>query len=263
MLIEERKNYIVQLLESQSSVTVKDLSAKFGMSEVSVRKLLMQMEQDGLLRRCWGGAVRCSNVSQELAYTDKENRRLEEKRSIAYAAYDQIKDGETVYVDCGTTSFQLAKLIVEGDKKLVVCTNAFNILAELRKRPDIQAIMIGGELRPAIYSCVGFLAVRMLEMIVVDRAFITGDHFSLEHGFSVSNMQDLQVKQSVLKSAKRNYVIMDSSKYGDDSMAVFAPLGVAKNLITDWHLSEEICGRFESLGTRVIRAQEKTYKTIF
>ncbi|MEG0902424.1 MAG: DeoR/GlpR transcriptional regulator, partial [Clostridia bacterium] len=129
-----------------------------------------------------------------------------------------------IYIDCGTTSFELVKLVVSGEKRLNVCTNAFNILAELRKAPEIQATMIGGELRPTIYSCVGPLAVKMLEMIVVDRAFVTGDHFSLSHGFSVSTFRDSEVKRAVFLASKRNYIIMDSSKYGDDSMAIIGKL---------------------------------------
>lgn len=255
MLLEDRKDYIIRQLEKQPSITVKELSAAFDMSEVTVRKLLMQMEQEGMLKRSWGGAVRITNAAHELPYTDKENKCLMEKRAIARAAYDRIMDGETIYIDCGTTSFELVKLVVSGDKHLIVCTNAFNILAELRKAPEIQSIMIGGELRPAIYSCVGPLAVTMLKMIVVDRAFITGDHFSLNHGFSVSTLKDADVKRAVFTVAKRNYIIMDSSKYGDDSMAIMGGVSDGHTLITDWRLPEEICREFEKRGTRVISAK--------
>ena len=255
MLLEDRKNYIISKLEKQPSITVKEISAALGVSEVTVRKLLIQLEQEGTLKRSWGGAVRLTNAAQELPYTDKENKCLMEKRAIARAAYDMIMDGETIYIDCGTTSFELAKLVVSGDKQLIVCTNAFNILAELRKAPRIQSIMIGGELRPAIYSCVGPLAVKMLKMIVVDRAFVTGDHFSLTHGFSVSTLTDAELKRVVFSVAKRNYIIMDSSKYGDDSMAIIGDVSDGHTLITDWQLPEEICREFEKRGTRVIAAK--------
>jgi DeoR/GlpR family transcriptional regulator of sugar metabolism len=255
MLLEDRKEFIIEKMKKQPSITVKELRATFGVSEVTVRKLLVQMEQEGTLKRSWGGAVRITNAAHELAYEDKENKNLMEKRAIARVAYDLIKDGETVYIDCGTTSFELVKLVVTGNKRLIVCTNAFNILAELRKAPEIQSIMIGGELRPTIYSCVGPMANKMMEMIVVDRAFVTGDHFSLDHGFSVSALKDADMKKAVFRAAKRNYIIMDSSKYGDDSMAIMAGVSDGYTLITDWQLSNEIAHEFEKRGTRILVAK--------
>lgn len=255
MLLEDRRDYILGKLESQPSITVRELSATFGMSEVTVRKLLVQMEKEGLLKRSWGGAVRITNAAHELPYTDKENKCLAEKRAIARAAYDMIRDDETIYIDCGTTSFELVKLVVSGDKHLIVCTNAFNILAELRKAPEIQSIMIGGELRPAIYSCVGPMTIKMLEMIVFDRAFVTGDHFSVDHGFSVSALRDAEVKRAVFGVSKRNYIIMDSSKFGDDSMAIMGKLSDGYTLISDWRLPEEARRDIEKHGTRVIAAE--------
>lgn len=258
MLLEDRKDYIIKQLDKQASITVKEISAALEVSEVTVRKLLIQMEKEGALKRSWGGAVRISNAAHELPYTDKESKCLIEKKAIAKAAYDLIKDGETIYIDCGTTSFELVKLVISGDKKLIVCTNAFNILAELCKAPGIQSIMIGGELRPTIYSCVGAMAEKMLEMIVVDRAFVTGDHFSLKHGFSVSAISDAALKKAVFSAAKRNYIIMDSSKYGDDSMAIMGGVGDGYTLITDWWLPKDICNDFEKRGTRVIAAEKIT-----
>ena len=255
MLLEDRKEYIIERMKNQPSITVKELRTAFGVSEVTVRKLLIQMEQEGTLKRSWGGAVRITNAAHELPYEDKENKCLMEKRAIARAAYDLIKDGETIYIDCGTTSFELVKLVIAGNKRLIVCTNAFNILAELRKAPEIQSIMIGGELRPAIYSCVGPMAVRMMKMIVVDRAFVTGDHFSLNRGFSVSMLKDADMKRAVFASGKRNYIIMDSSKYGDDSMAIMGEVSDGYTLITDWQLPDEIAHEFEKRGTRVIIAK--------
>ena len=255
LLLEDRKEYILEKIKKQPSVTVKELCAAFEVSEVTVRKLLVQMEQEGTLKRCWGGAVRITNAAHELAYEDKENKNLMEKRAIAKAAYDLIRDGETIYIDCGTTSFELVKLVIAGNKRLIVCTNAFNILAELRRAPEIQSIMIGGELRPAIYSCVGPMAVKMMQMIVVDRAFVTGDHFSLDHGFSVSALKDADMKNAVFSAAKRNYIIMDSSKYGDDSMAIMGDVTAGYTLITDWQLSNEVAQEFEKRGTRVVIAK--------
>ncbi|MFR7743710.1 MAG: DeoR/GlpR family DNA-binding transcription regulator [Acutalibacteraceae bacterium] len=111
MAAEERRKYILSTLEQYGSVTVSELSEHFGISEVSVRKLLISLEQDSLLQRTWGGAVRTARTTAELPYQVRESKYLQEKMAIARAAYDMINDGDSVYLDSGTTTFELAKLL--------------------------------------------------------------------------------------------------------------------------------------------------------
>ena len=123
VLADNRKEYILRKLEERSFVRVNELSRELELSEATVRKLLMQMEEEGLLKRNWGGAVAVSGVATEFPYQDKMSKQLTEKRSIAQAAYDLIGDGETVFLDSGTTTGQLAKLIAKGPRRnIVVCT---------------------------------------------------------------------------------------------------------------------------------------------
>lgn len=114
MAAEERRKYILSMLEQYGSVTVSELSEHFGISEVSVRKLLISLEQDSLLQRTWGGAVRTARTTAELPYQVRESKYLQEKMAIARAAYDMINDGDSVYLDSGTTTFELAKLLCNG-----------------------------------------------------------------------------------------------------------------------------------------------------
>ena len=97
MAAEERRKYILSMLEQYGSVTVSELSEHFGISEVSVRKLLISLEQDSLLQRTWGGAVRTARTTAELPYQVRESKYLQEKMAIARAAYDMINDGDSVY----------------------------------------------------------------------------------------------------------------------------------------------------------------------
>ena len=153
MVAQERRNYILRQLEEKSSVTVAELSGALALSEVTVRKLLMAMEREGRLKRTWGGAVCAHGSLRELSHREKEALHLEEKKAIARAAYDCIADGEAVFLDCGTTTIQLARLIIAGPKRgVMVCTNAINIAMELARAPDIHSIVIGGELRGNILS---------------------------------------------------------------------------------------------------------------
>ena len=236
---------------------VTELSRELELSEATVRKLLMQMEEEGLLKRNWGGAVGVSGVATEFPYKDKMSKQLNEKRAIGQAAYDMIGDGETVFLDSGTTTGQLARLIARGPKRnIVVCTNALNILNELLKAEDIRTIMIGGEFRHSIYSCVGPLSTLVMSGLAFDKAFITGSHFTLNRGFSTPELREASTKQCALKMARYKVVLMDSDKFGKDSMVIVAPPDRVDMLITDWHIKSEVAAQFESLGVEVIAAEE-------
>lgn len=104
--------------------------------------------------------------------------------AIARAAYECISDGEAIFLDSGTTTIQLARLIVTGSKRdIMVCTNSIHIAMELSRVRDLQVIVTGGELRSNIYSCVGAITEAVLGRLYFDKGFVTGNHFTLEHGF--------------------------------------------------------------------------------
>lgn len=254
---EERKKYILERLKISSSVSVAELSEAFGLSEVSVRKLLSGMEQEGTLKRTWGGAVSAYGSLREFSHQENENRQMEEKRAIAREAYGCIGDGEAVFLDSGTTTLELAKLIVAGEKrKIVPCTNNIFIAAELAKAGDMRSIIIGGELRTNIYSCVGSLAQQALSGLFFDKGFISGNHFTLERGFSTPTLGEAQLKRQVLAASKESFLLMDYTKYGDDSMVQIAPPDGIDVLITDWHMPESVAQGFREKNVKVITAQK-------
>ena len=258
MVAQERRNYILRQLEEKSSVTVAELSGALALSEVTVRKLLMAMEREGRLKRTWGGAVCAHGSLRELSHREKEALHLEEKKAIARAAYDCITDGEAVFLDCGTTTIQLAHLIIEGPKRnILVCTNAINIAMELARARDIHSIVIGGELRGSILSCVGGLAEWSLQRLFFDKGFVSGNHFTIEHGFSAPIFPEAELKRRVLSVSKEKFILMDYSKYGDDSLVQIAPANEIDTLITDWRAPEELAQSFGEKGVKVIRAPKE------
>ena len=220
---EERRSYILKQLNDKSSVTVSELSEAFGLSEVSVRKLLVSMEQEGVLKRTWGGAVSAYGSLREFSHQEKEFLHKEEKTAIARAAYDCISDGEAVFLDSGTTTIQLARLMVTGPKRnIMVCTNSIHIAMELSKAGDLQVIVTGGELRANIYSCVGSLAAAALDQLYFD---------------------------------KEKFILMDYTKFGDDSLVSIAPPEGVDVLITDWHMPKSVADEFLAKGVKVIAAR--------
>lgn len=256
MAKNDRKGYVLQRLRTQSSVTVAELSEAFQLSEVSVRRLLDLMEREGSIRRTWGGAVSALGSTGEPTYEEKSVRHLQEKQAIAQRAYALINDGDAVYLDSGTTTLQLARLIAQGHKrKVFVCTNALNIAYAFQAAEDMEVVLVGGVFHHRILSCGGGMARDMLSRLYFDKGFLASSHFSLEQGFTTPNIAEAEVKRAVLSSAKETFVLADFSKYGNASLSLIAPCEGIGTLITDWRASTDIMEQFEAKGLRVIRAQ--------
>ncbi len=256
MTQDERRRYILEQLQKKSSITVSELSEAFSLSEVSIRKLLAGMEQEGVLKRTWGGAVSAYGSLREFSHQENQVRRITEKRAIAREAYACIQDGEAVFLDSGTTTLELAKLIAAGPKRQIVpCTNNIFVAMELAKAADIRSIIVGGELRTNIYSCVGYLAEQALANFFFDKGFLSGNHFTLERGFSTPTLGEAELKKKLLSISKEKFVLMDSAKFGDDSMVLIAPPEGVDVLITDWHIPRKVIDGFEEKEVKVIAAQ--------
>ena len=256
MISDDRQDYIINLLATRSSVSVSELSETLRISEVSVRKLLNAMEHDGKIKRTWGGAVSVYGSLNEFSHKEKEPVRLEEKKAIAIAAYDCINDGDAVFLDCGTTNEQLAKIIKNGSKRnILVGTNAINIVNELIEAEDIHMIVVGGEFRHKILSCVGNFAEDMLSHLFFDKGFISGNHLTIEHGFTTPNLQEAQLKKMMMKYCKEHYIVLDHSKFGDDSWGLIAPTSELNTIITDWKTPAEFIKQLRDCGVKVIQGQ--------
>lgn len=258
MNLEDRKAAILWMLESQSSVSVSELSEKFKISEVSIRKQLVTMEREGSIRRTWGGAVSAHGSLNEFSHEEKETRNLEEKQAMAQAAYDLINDGDAVFLDSGTTTLQLARLLAAGDKRRVmIVTNALNIALEFRAAEDIEVVLIGGQFRHRILCCTGFFTMEALKHLYFDKGFVTGNHFTEERGFTTPSLQEAEMKRRVIEISKESYILMDYSKYGDDSLSLIAPCEAVDFIITDWRIPEGKIRQFAEKNVQVVAAQKK------
>lgn len=257
MLLEDRKEYILKLLQERASVSVSELSEIFSISEVSVRKLLMTMESEGQLRRTWGGAVSSYGSLREPCHQEKVPKNLEEKKAIARAAYDCISDGDAIFIDCGTTTIQLVYLLKKQPKRnIMVATDGLNIAMELAGVAGMQVIMIGGEVRENVLSCSGSFAEQALKSLFFDKGFISGNHITFEHGFTTPTLQEAKLKSLMIAACKEHYLLLDSSKFGDDSLALIAPARALDTIITDWHAPAEDLRHLRENGVRVIEGQK-------
>lgn len=251
-VMEERKQYILSVLEHKGSVSVSELSEQFEISEVSVRKLLMSLEKEHLLRRRWGGAVKPTRTMNELTYQTRETINLREKIAIAEMAYNSIEDGDSIYLDSGTTTLELAKMIKNGSKRnILVATNALDHAKELVGQNEIRIIMIGGEVRHDARACNGYLTKDAISQMIFDKGFIGIEHISTERGITTPNMPEAELKRAIIKSSKKSIVLADYSKFWNDSLIQIAPAGKVYRVITDWHISPEEVTQFKAKGIEI------------
>lgn len=250
MLTVEKRNLILSILEKKAVVTVPELSEALNTSEVTVRKMLNSMDEQGLLRRTRGGAVNISTIC-EFEEKEKEKKNIEEKKAIAKKAYSLIQNSDTVFIDAGSTTLELVKEIKNGTKRdIVVITNALNIAFELLDADDIELVFIGGNVRHKIMSCVGGFAESAIRSLCIDKAFLGCNSVTVETGVTTPNLYEAQVKQCVLQSANESILLTDSTKFGHTSMARISPLKNFTRLITDKNIPNR--GEVEATGVDLV-----------
>lgn len=257
MLTEERRGAIVSLLQRQGKVQVKELSRRFKTSEVTIRADLKELHRRGMVFRSHGGAVVPSlvtNLNAErnaLSLQERSTKRSDEKARIGSAAAELINDGETIILDSGTTTHEIAKRI-KAHNDLTVITNGVNIAAELAGNRNIQIILLGGVLRHNALSVVGHFAEEMLSHLTADKLFIAADGCTLEYGISTSKFEESKINQAMFGIARERYLVADSSKFGQNSLSRIASLWELDGVVTDEKLPSQYAAEIKSHGIDLI-----------
>ena len=239
MLNVERRTKFLELLEKQGQVGVIDLSRRFKTSEVTIRNDLKHLHSRGLIRRAHGGAVKINTVSMDPSLKIKAELHAEEKRRIGAAAASFVNDGDSIILDSGTTTQQIARQI-KHKKDLKVITNGLNIAMELFGAKDIQLIFLGGVIRQNSLSAVGHFAEDILAQLSADKLFLAVDACDVEFGLSTPNVEESQVNQSMARIAKERILVADSSKFGKRSLSRIIPLADIDVIITDRNLPADM-----------------------
>ncbi|MGB9641472.1 MAG: DeoR/GlpR family DNA-binding transcription regulator [Anaerolineales bacterium] len=253
ILSEERHQVILDLLETHGSVTVNEMVERFGVSEMTIRRDLDILEKKGLLRRVHGGAVLDRGRSYEPPFISRAVENLDAKQRIGRVAASLIENGDSITLDVGTTTFEVAKNIT-GKQNLTILTPCLQIATLLAENPNIRLIVSGGIVRPGELSMVGHLAERTLQDFYVDKLFLGAAGVDLEAGLTEYNLEDTLVKQVMIKNAKQVILVADSSKLGRIAFTSIAPLSVVHTLVTDEAIDANWLARLRKLNLEVILA---------
>ena len=253
MLLDERRQHVLSLLQRDGRVLVSELSDTLGISRITIRKDLGYLESKGLVQRTHGGALAPQGSALlDPSLKEKEQHQFKEKERIAAAAVNLVQEGQCVLLDSGTTTTAIARAL-RRFSRLTVITNAVNIAAELA-HTDFDVILTGGSLRKNSFSLVGPLAEDVLREMHADILFLGVDGFDAKVGLTTPNVLESRVNRAMVHAARRVVAVCDSTKLSRRSLALIVPVTAIHTVISDTHLSEEDVKTLKSAGIEVILA---------
>jgi len=233
-----RREKILDMIQEDGHVKVSDLSQIFKVSEVTIRQDLEKLDNEGFIVREHGGAYLKSISSQVRSFTLQHQENMEKKMRIGKKAAELIHNGDTIILDSGTTTTEIAKNLMNR-KNLTVITNALNIAMMLGGEPSISVIMTGGEFKAPTLSLTGEKASAFFNDLHVDKLFLATAGISLKSGLTYPSISDLVVKKAMIHAAETVYLVADSTKIGQSSLASLGALSLVHYLITDSDLKDK------------------------
>lgn len=255
LLVEERRRKILDLVAEAGRVTVTDIVRRFGVSAVTARTDLDALSATGSVVRSHGGALCPQEPTKDYPVSFKATLHQTEKSRIGRAAAKLVNPNETIILDNGTTTLEIARhLKTMKLQGLTVITNALNIATELADSPGLMLIMLGGLMRQISSSFVGPQAEAMLAELHADRLFLAVDGFNLEIGASTPDILEAHLNEAMMDAAKETTIVADFSKLGRRSVSKIGSIERVHRLITDSHASAPFLDAVREKGIEVIVA---------
>lgn len=254
MLPNQRREKILELIREDGHAKVMDLSRIFKVTEVTIRQDLERIEKEGLIVREHGGAY-LKNIDSNVRNFSLQNQdNMAEKRIIALKAIEFINDGDTIILDSGSTTTEIAKLL-SGFRNLTVITNALNIALILGAQMGINVIVTGGEFKAPTLSLTGQKAADFFQSLHVDKLFLATAGIALKSGLTYPGISDICVKRAMIESANETYLVADSTKIGMSSFASLGALSLINYLITDSKVKSEDIAWLKNYDVQFIIAE--------
>lgn len=249
MFAAERRQLILQLVQANGAVSLRDLASAAGSSEVTIRRDVRALEDEGLLDRRHGGAVRTGGLAHEASYSQKRVVAAAEKAAIAELAATLVGEGDAIVVGAGTTTLELSRRLVRLSDLTVVTTSI--LIAQTLASAPAEVVLTGGILRGATYALVGSATEQSLAGLRVQRAFISGNGLSPGHGLSTPNMMVASVDRAIVAAAQEVVLLVDHTKLGVDTMFQTVPPAAITHLITDDRADPELLEQFAAMGVSI------------
>ncbi len=247
-----RHDEIINIINRRRQVSVQELTERLGVSEVTIRKDLSFLEEQGYLMRTHGGARLAEDLGRLQSITTRREAHTAEKRLIAQAAVTLINEGDTVLIDAGSTCAALAHAI--RDMNLRVITNSLDVMVELADSHSISLHSVGGSYRLDAGSFIGPAAEESLQQYRIDTCFIGTPAFTSDGVFSSQNTIESHFKRQALKISNRRVILSDHTKYNKTTFSVFSRTADIDILVVD-HTFNGI-EKLRELGIEVLVSDE-------
>ena len=234
MLAVERRNQIIEQVQSQSRVLVNELATHYNVTEETIRRDLEKLEREGYVRRSYGGAVSCDSGKQELSNTLRRHKNAQSKEKMAQIISALVQDGDHLFFDDSSTAYYAARALITAKKQqLTIITNSIDILAILAGVQGIHAISTGGFLEKDGCGLIGFRAEETVQSYYVDKAIISCKCLDISRGFTNATDERAQIKRAMMENAREVILAADSSKWGHVAFAQIGALDQIHTLVTE------------------------------
>jgi len=245
-----RRAAIIKALQRDGQVNVTRLSRIHEVSEVTIRNDLTQLEKKDLLIRTRGGALKKDLVAADSDISEKARRHQREKQLIGIKAAELVQDGETIILDSGSTTMEIAKNL-RNRSEISVITNALNIATLLAGNPGLRVIMPGGFLRHNSLSLVGTPAEENLLNYRCDKLFLGVDGIDSSYGLSTPNIEEAHLNRLMIEVVREVIIVTDSSKFLRKSFAFISTVDKVQTIVTDRGIPDSERKAFLQLGIKI------------
>lgn len=237
--IAERHKYILEELKKNEFVKVQELSLKLGVSEVTIRKDLKQLERKNMLLRNHGSASSVSSIISDMHIDKKEKMHVDEKIRIAKAANCLLEPDDKIIIASGTTLQAFANEI-NRNTPLTIITPSVKVSLALCYNPYIEIIQLGGIMRKNSVSVIGTYAENILNSLSCNKLFLGIDGFDLDYGLTTSDMNEAHINQQMIEAAQKVIILTDSSKFGQRGFCKICDINKVNHIITDTNAPKHI-----------------------
>lgn len=255
MTAEERRHKLAELLARHGFAELSLLVAEVGVSESTIRRDLSQLEEEGIVRRIHGGAVFVSDRFSALNYAVRESAAVLEKQAIGRAAAELVNDGETVLLDGGTTTFQVARHLMT--RSLQVVTNSLPIANLLSSAAGVELIFVGGYIYPRTGVALGPITQQALTSLHVDKA-VMGVAGIMEDALYNANLLMVEAEKQMMAGADEVIIVADHGKFGRRALAHLGGWDMIDRVVSDDGLEPQWKKLIEDTGTQVVIAGVET-----
>ncbi len=251
MFTEERQNLILQILKKNGAVTTSRLVSEFGVSMETIRRDLLNMERQHLLKRVHGGAVTIGEMKEVLSLSARTHELEKEKRQLSLAAVELVEENDIIGIDAGSTAYFFAEALKERFRHLTVVTYSMDVFLLLQDT-DFDIILCGGNYLKSENCFYGPLALDAFKKLYIKKSFVFPSAVSLQHGICIYSTEIYILLQNMMQSSEQVYILADSSKFEKQAMLCLDEMKKEYIYVTDCCLSAELKQLYKENGLEFI-----------